>query len=278
MPVLSAVLAAGGFLTLPMAGNGAIEAIMVRPMRLKIEYEGVEPVPVLGRIRTAYATLTADLSPQSYKILARVRTEGMMGWFVHYDLRLIATGMMTKIGLRPARYDSTNTDGKKDRHVEIDFTPGEVFAFATPRWGSPGVVEATREQKLEARDPLSAIVQIALSAEATPQAPCGGPVRIFDGKHRYDLRLKFSERFAWKSKVYSGPVIKCDVEYVEIAGFGPKSADRAGKDKADMLWSNLILAEMNEGTFTPPLKLEGRSKKRGKLTIQATRLSYLPAD
>ena len=278
MPVLTAAIAAGGFLTLPLAGNGAIQAIMVQPMRLEIEYEGVEPVPVLGRIKTASATITADLSPQSYKITARARTEGMIGWFVHYDLRLIATGMMTKFGLRPARYDSTNKDGKKDRHVEIDFTPGEVFAFASPRWGSPGAIEVTREQKLEARDPLSAIVQIALGADATPQAPCGGPVRIFDGKHRYDLRLKFSERFAWKSKVYSGPVIKCDVDYVEIAGFGPKTPQRAAKDKADMLWANLILADMNDGSFTPPLKLEGRSKKRGKLTIQATRISYSPAD
>src|SRR5262245_50541747 len=79
MPVLTAVIAAGGFLTLPMAGNGAIQAIMVQPMHLEIEYEGIEPVPVLGRIKTASATLTADLSPQSYKITARARTEGMMG-------------------------------------------------------------------------------------------------------------------------------------------------------------------------------------------------------
>src|SRR5262245_56378186 len=34
MPVLTAVIAAGGFLTLPLAGNGAIQAIMVQPMHL----------------------------------------------------------------------------------------------------------------------------------------------------------------------------------------------------------------------------------------------------
>jgi len=78
MPVLTAVIAAGGFLTLPLAGNGAIQAIMSQPMRLEIQYEGIEPVPVLGRVKTASASLVADLSPQSYKIVAHARSKGVM--------------------------------------------------------------------------------------------------------------------------------------------------------------------------------------------------------
>jgi hypothetical protein len=127
---------------------------------------------------------------------------------------------------------------------------------------------------LEAVDPLSAIVELTLRAEATPANPCGGPMRVFDGKQRYDLRLKFVQRLNWKSKVYTGPVLQCDLEYVEIAGFKNKSAEQKAKDKADIKWSNIILAELNGGTLTPPIKVEARSKKRGKTTIRATRLSY----
>jgi hypothetical protein len=99
-------------------------------------------------------------------------------------------------------------------------------------------------------------------------------MRVFDGKQRYDLRLKFVRRLNWKSKVYTGPVLQCDLEYVEIAGFKNKTARQKARDKADIRWSNIILAELNGGTLTPPIKVEARSKKRGKMTIQATRLSY----
>lgn len=278
MPLLTAAIAAGGFFTLPLAGNGALAAIMDQPMRLEIAYEGIEPVPVLGRVRTATATLTADLSPQSYKIVAKTKADGMMDWFMDYNLTLISTGMMTKLGLKPARYDSLNKDGHKDRHVVVDYTPGMITAIAQPAWRDFGFPPATLQQKLEARDPLSAFVQLALRMDTTPDAPCGGPLRIFDGRQRYDLQLKFAQRFTWKSKAYSGPAIKCDVEFIEVAGFGPKSAKQSAKAKADIEWANLILAEMDGGTFTPPIKFEARSKKRGKITIQATKLSYGPAE
>ena len=48
MPLLTATIAAGGFLTLPMAGNGALSAIQLQgPARLDIEYVGTFPVPVI---------------------------------------------------------------------------------------------------------------------------------------------------------------------------------------------------------------------------------------
>ena len=43
-----------------------------------------------------------------------------------------------------------------------------------------------------------------------------------------------------------------------------------------MQWSNIILAELNGGALTPPIKIEGRSKKRGKMTVQATKMVYSP--
>jgi len=125
-------------------------------------------------------------------------------------------------------------------------------------------------------DPLSAIVELTLRTGASPPNPCGGPMRVFDGKQRYDLRLKFAGRLTWKSKTYSGPVLKCAIEYVEIAGFKNKTAEQKAKDRRDMEWSNIILAELNGGAITPPIKIEGRSKSRGKMTVQAIRLSYGP--
>jgi len=75
--------------------------------------------------------------------------------------------MMTPEGLRPARYDSSDKDGKKNSHVVIDYTPGMVTAIAQPAWRDFGFPPATLEQKLEARDPLSALVQLVLRTDAS---------------------------------------------------------------------------------------------------------------
>lgn len=277
MALISAAIAAGGLLTLPMAGNGAISAMLMQgPAHLEIEYEGIVPVPVLGRTRAASASLVADLSSRGYTVTTHARAEGVVDWFVDYDLRITSTGAVTPYGLRPLRYDSANRDGSKNRHVIVEFSPNEVVVSVTPKYGDWGFPPTNKLQMLEAVDPLSAIMGLTLRAEATMANPCGGPMRIFDGKQRYDLRLKFAQRLNWKSKVYTGPVLKCELEYVEIAGFKNKTWEQKAKDKRDMEWSNIILAELNGGALTPPIKIEGRSKKRGKMTVQATRMSFSP--
>lgn len=277
MALISAAIAAGGLLTLPMAGNGAISAILLQgPARLELQYEGIVPVPVLGRTKAASASIVADLTARGYAVRSNARAEGVMDWFVDYDLDIISIGAITPFGLRPLRYDSANKDGKKNRHVIVEFSPSEVVVSVTPKYGDWGFPPTNKVQMLEAVDPLSAIMELTLRAEATMSNPCGGPMRVFDGKQRYDLRLKFVQRLNWKSKAYTGPALKCDLEYVEIAGFKNKTAEEKAKDKRDMQWSNIILAELNGGALTPPIKIEGRSKKRGKMTVQATKIVYSP--
>ncbi len=173
---------------------------------------------------------------------------------------------------------ASNQDGKKNRHVIVDYGADDVVTTATPRFGDMGFPPASHEQKMEAMDPLSAIIDLTLGSQATPANPCGGPIRAYDGKQRYDLRLKFVERFTYKSAAYTGPALKCDVQYVELAGFKDKSDSEKTKDKGDVLWTNMILADLDGGKVRPPLKIEARSKARGKIGIEATRLNWRPAE
>jgi len=99
-------------------------------------------------------------------------------------------------------------------------------------------------------------------------------LRVFDGKQRYDIRLKYAARMTWDSDVYKGPALKCEAEYIEIAGFDAKSAQQKADDRADIAWAHFILAELDGGALTPPLKVELRSKRSGKYTFQATKLRY----
>lgn len=277
MGLIAATIAAGGFFTLPLAGNGALAAFQIQgPARLEVEYVGTYPMPVVGRVRAAQATLRANLEPQKYSIDAYVRAEGVVDWFVDANLRIATSGTLSPVGLQPLRYDSHNRDGKKNRHVIVEFGMRDVSVSVTPKFGDWGFPATSKGQMLEAVDPLSALLEVTLRADASTQNPCGGPMRIFDGKQRYDLKLKFSKRLNWNTKAYKGPAILCTVEYVEIAGFKTKTAEQKSRDKADLLWSSMVLAELSGGAITPPLKMEAKSKSRGKMTVEAIKLSYGP--
>lgn len=267
-----------GLILIPLMFDNALASIQTDgPRRLELAYEAILPVPVIGRIKAAEATISAEISPTSYSVRSRAQAAGVVDWFIDYNLFLTASGSASPRSLKPARYVSSNKDGKKNRQVTVDFYDQDVATTVTPKFGDYGFPPATLEQKLEAKDPLSAIVQLALAADATPENPCGGPIRAFDGKLRFDIVLTFAGRMNWKSDYYTGPALKCDVTYVEIAGFKQKTEAQKAKDAADMLWTNMILAELDGGAVTPPIKIEGRSKKRGKMTVEATRIAWGPA-
>lgn len=275
MPFLTAAAIAGGLLFAPMVAQNALATIAtVGATRLEAEYEAITPVPWIGRQKTASASLTADISATRYRIAVDSRAEGLVGWFVDSSVAMVSTGIVTPRGLVPLRYDSSVQDGSKHRRVLVDFTPGEVLVSVSPKYSDWGFPAPGAAQKLEAVDPLTAILGLTLRIRATPANPCGGPLRIFDGKQRYDLRLTYSGRFNWNADVYKGPAIRCDVDYIEIAGFKAKSAKEKADGRADIKWANFILAELDGGELTPLLKAELRSERSGKYTYQATKLSY----
>jgi hypothetical protein len=274
MPLLSAAVAAGGLVFAPLLGNSTLTGLSA-PQRLEISYEGIVPVPILGRLKAAEATMTADITSTGYTIRTKATAAGVVDWFVDYNLDISSAGAVGPAGLKPVRYVSANLDGKKNRRVVVDFTPADVTTTATPRFGDLGNPPATTAQKLEAMDPPSAIINQAF--QTTPANPCGGPIRAFDGKQRFDLQMTFGKRITYESPAYTGPATVCEVKYVEIAGFKDKSDKQKAKDKGDIQWTSIVLAELEGGAVKPILKIEARSKSRGKMTVQATSLSYGPA-
>lgn len=254
----------------------ALSAAAQTPQRLELTLEGLAPVPVLGHLKAAEMTIVADLGPGKYAIAGRVKTAGIVGWFVDYNIAMASWGAWASGAFQPSRYESNTKYGKKQRAVIVEFKPGEVVTTAKPQYGNLGEPPATVAQQLEAMDPIAAIVELASAAKATPQNPCGGPLRIFDGIQRYDLKLTFNKRIDFKSGAYKGPALLCDVEYTEIAGFKAKSPAKAAEEKADLQWARMTLAELPSGA-RPPVRFEAKSKKRGVLVVQATRVGFGPA-
>ncbi len=275
MPFLTVAATAGGLLFAPMAAQNALATIAsVGAIRVEAEYEAITPVPWMGRHKTASASFTAEISGYRYRVAMNSRAEGFVDWFVDESAAMVSTGLVSPRGVQPLRYDSSVQDGPKHRRVLVDYTPNEVLVSVSPKYGDWGFPATTPPQKLEAVDPLTALLNLTVRYGATASNPCGAALRVFDGKQRYDLRLRYAGRIDWDSAAYKGPAIKCDVTYVEIAGFDPKSAQDKANDKEDIRWANIIVAELLGGQLTPPLQAELRSNRSGKYTIQATKLKY----
>src|SRR5262249_117637 len=93
------------------------------------------------------------------------------------------------------------------------------FCPATPPPSSDRV-PVTNSNRQGIVDPLTALL---FSADAAgeglfPEA-CRHTLPIFDGHHRYDLKLRFKRMDkVTAEKGYAGPVVVCSVNYEPIAG------------------------------------------------------------
>ncbi|MEM6625342.1 MAG: DUF3108 domain-containing protein, partial [Pseudomonadota bacterium] len=57
-----------------------------------------------------------------------------------------------------------------------------------------------------------------------------------------------------------------------------KTDEELARERADLKWLVMVLADMGPGEARVPVKIEGRSKKRGKITLLAKEMSYEPLE
>ncbi|MEM6627715.1 MAG: DUF3108 domain-containing protein [Pseudomonadota bacterium] len=224
------------------------------------------------------ASFQAELKPDTYLIRTRARTAGIAAWFSDYSSWLDASGYVTADGLKPQLYKANDDDGKKNRKVTVEHQDEDVRVEIIPEFGDLGDPAATLEQKLEAMDPLSALMNLALGPDATEDDPCRGTARVFDGKQRYNLHLSLRFHGDFQEGAWNGPAYFCKVEYEQVAGFKKKTDEELARERADLKWLVMVLADMGPGEARVPVKIEGRSKKRGKITLLAKEMSYEPLE
>jgi len=226
-------------------------------------------IPATGR-----ATFTADLQPDSYTIDSRVKVTGIADWFVNYDMNIHAEGETHAGELKTRNYVSQNKDGKKNRRVELEISDQDFSMSATPRFGNLGDPAATTEQVLKTNDPITALITFALEPRAPGADPCGGPIRIFDGRQLTYLHLKNAGKKRVATPVWTGDAIECHVTMDKIAGYKKGEADNdnlTGIDGPLRMW----LAPLDNGASIP-IKIAADSKKIGDVTLTAKQLRFEP--
>lgn len=240
--------------------------------RLHIEYDGIAPLPLGIRIRAAKADLIGDFSADRYQVYSRARVAGIAALFLDYNLIMKSEGEVTNEGLRPLLYSSGNETGRKDRKVKVRYENEDVVTLAEPPFPDMGKPPATLDDKLKSRDPLTALMNVAVDPYANDSNPCGEDLRFFDGKQRFDIKLSYVGNEKFRTNGWSGEAIKCSAEYVELGGFGHKTPEEVQQQKEEISWAYVWVGEIKNTPYRVPLKMEFRHKKRGKLTIKARKV------
>lgn len=243
-------------------------------MRMIYELEAsawVLIIPVTGK-----ASFTVDMkADKTFNIASRVRTTGLADIFVDYDMRLGASGYVRPDTLNTYSYVSQNNDGKKNRRVEMIYGRSDVDMAVSPKFGNLGEPPATPEQKMETKDPVTALISYALEPRGdTPEELCGRTMKIFDGRQLTHLNLTYAKTERVRSKAWKGQAVACDITMDRIAGYDADEVNNdtlTGIDGPLRMW----LAPMPNGSYVP-VKIQADTDKIGKVTLQASKLRFEP--
>ncbi|MFN3609917.1 MAG: DUF3108 domain-containing protein [Hyphomonas sp.] len=274
----AATLALAGFSTAdtaPAAPKGGLLANVKagEPMRMIYELDAramILIIPATGR-----ASFDVEMKPNTYTIKSKVRTTGLADIFVNYNMELAASGHVRADALKTTGYVSQNRDGKKNRRVEMSMRQDGFTMTATPRFGNLGEPPATQKQAILANDPLTAMITFALEPRAKGEDPCGGPIRVFDGRQLTYLHLKNAGTADVKSPAWSGKAIECHVTMDKIAGY---DADEISNN--DTLTGisgplRMYLAPLENGSHVP-VRIVADTDRIGRVTLQARTLRFEP--
>lgn len=238
------------------------------PLKLSMSYDGKVLVKILQ------IDVEEQAGPKAYTAKARLRTYGILALFRKINLTAQSVGRVVGDKALPSAFFHHNTDGRKARRVKTAWTRTDVTTASEPAFDFLGDPAATKSQKLEAIDPLSQLVRIAL--KDTPGAnPCSDSGRFFDGKQRYDVdfinegpgRLDERERQLGLTRS-----VKCRMHYRPVAGFKRKSEE----EKKEGLKKDVVAEIARVGEDGPWVISSMKADTRfGQATLSLVRLNVV---
>lgn len=253
--------------SLVLAAAVALLATPAHAERFALEYEGAWfGVATLGTAR-----LDVAVGDTGYDATATIRSGGLLRLFEKTDLVAASTGDVTPAGLRWRRYDLDHSYSKKRRVTSMRLGEDNAFrALITPTyrlWGTPPASDA---DKRTSRDPLSSLV--AMSADVARSQRCTGTYPTFDGRFRYDLVLSGGGRGDYDGGGYDGPVLKCRMRYVQVAGYDLRNENERRRLPEGDIWFALV----PESNVAPPVKVSMPAPVgRATITLRKWRRAFV---
>jgi Protein of unknown function (DUF3108) len=178
-----------------------------------------------AHIRVGDITATVVVGDSEYAISARGRAGGVMTVLVDGEASFTTRGTIKDDHPVPTTFTSKIVSNAETSDVTMVLDEGSVKELAAaplPGRDRVPVAEANRQRIV---DPLTAMLFSAAAAgEGISKEVCRRTLPVFDGNHRYDLKLAFKRMDkVTAEKGYAGPVVVCSVGYEPIAGHRPST-------------------------------------------------------
>jgi hypothetical protein len=222
------------------------------PGRLELAYEVYS-----GGFHVVAFDLDLALAGQSYDVTARIRTTGMLSWFMDWRQVYRSTGAMTGTRIDPFHHRSEGAFRGRPRRVEMAYSGGEIAALRVdpPPEADGEREEVTAAQRRGSMDPVSAI--LALVRAVSDGRGCATRVAVFDGRRRYDM--VFTDRGPQplretRYSIFSGAAQQCDFVFEPIAGYIRRRAD--DQDARRLQSGRAWLAPVMPGAPAAPVRVE----------------------
>jgi hypothetical protein len=214
--------------------------------RFALEYDGL----ALGLVPLGEIAVDAHVGEETYRVTARIRSNGLMNLFERTDLNALATGQIGPGGsVHWRRYELDHHYSRKHRSINMRLSnDGAVSTEIVPNyrlWGDPPTSE---EQRRASRDPLSTMVAMAVDVGQTRR--CAGYYPAFDGRFHYVMELSGGETDGYRGGGYEGPVLKCRLAYIAVAGF-----EQSDRGRRRVPQGSVWFALAEDSAFAPPVRI-----------------------
>ena len=179
----------------------------------------------LGRFNLGNISISGTVQNGQYALRGNGTFSVLKGWVFNWQGSIGGAGQATTDGPNPRSYSFSQSDGKYNERLKIDF--GDGFVKSVTIWPKPrpypGEIKVTKEQVQHVVDPLSGAFLTARSDSLHADlSVCNQVIPVFDGRSRYDLVLKPKRRVMVQNRGngnYSGPAAVCKVKFVPISGY-----------------------------------------------------------
>jgi Protein of unknown function (DUF3108) len=209
--------------------------------RYKLRFNGID----VGKIE-----FTSKVGPKAYTLATTADVSVLMGAIKWHGTSHVS-GAIGGDAPRPASYTFDWKQNSKIGHIRLGFAGPAVTAVTVepPASTAPEVVALTDQHKKDVLDPLSGVMMMTRADAADP---CARRVKIFDGKHRFDLVATYKRQTLIKSTKPGAPSsvgIVCRVMYEPIAGH---KANKDSKTYAANRDVELVLRRLPDGNLIIP--------------------------
>lgn len=186
-----------------------------------------------GNLIVGKAEVSVISDEKKIIIKAKTRTSGFLNTFYEYQGELISISLKNKEVWKPYKFSTNGFFKNESRFSELNWDEDNSVSYKLdPLLDLKEVHGIDKASLTNVMDPLTSIINVIENIKNKKN--CDQSFKIFDGRRRYDLKIKSLGEAILKNdrpKSFSGDVIICGLRMFPLGGHRLKSKWKPEEDK-----------------------------------------------